>query len=368
MLQHKFSLIVAAALAVTLAGCGGGGGDVITPVKFTSQVVFGDSLSDVGTYAVDGVSDAGGGRYTVNSTIDGSPAPTNWTEFIAADLGLSAPCPARTGLEGSVYSATPTPHTPECTNYAQGGSRVTSALGIGNASNLLPAGIRNAQLGALTDPVVTQIQAHLTAHGSFSGTEIVFLLAGGNDAIFNALVYVGTVQQGGSAAAPAAAAAAIQAMATAGTQLAGYVNDLILANGAKYVMVLNAPDLSFTPLAAELDAVLPGTKDLIHTLMTTFNDQLSANLTSSSVVVADLFTASAQQIANPADFGLTNATTPACDLNVVTFESALFCTESTLIAGDVSRYAFADKVHPTPYGNTLIGLFVAQQLLNKGWL
>ena len=50
------------------------------------------------------------------------------------------------------------------------------------------------------------------------------------------------------------------------------------------------------------------------------------------------------------------------------FGSALFCNKENLIPGDVSRYAFADEVHPTPYGNVLIALFASQLLASKGWL
>ena len=33
-----------------------------------------------------------------------------------------------------------------------------------------------------------------------------------------------------------------------------------------------------------------------------------------------------------------------------------------------SRYAFADSVHPSPYGHQLIAQFVALQLAKAGWL
>ena len=59
---------------------------------------------------------------------------------------------------------------------------------------------------------------------------------------------------------------------------------------------------------------------------------------------------------------------PACDLAKTIFASSLVCTETTLIAGDVSTYQFADGVHPTPYGYQLFAQFVASQLLAKGWL
>lgn len=378
MLQSKFCLIIAATFALALAGCGGSGGDAAPRIQFTSQVVFGDSLSDVGTYAVGGILALGGGRYTVNSTLpDGSPEPTNWTEIIAKGLVLPAPCPAETGLEGYALLDfnVPKHFYSACTNYAQGGAMVTYPYGAGNAhTQPFPNGnpvTGSAVLGQLTVPVVRQINNHLAAHGgSFTGTEIVFLLAGGNDAILNTLIYASTVEDGGLHAAPAAANAAVQAMTTAGRALAGYINNLILAKGAKYVVVLNLPGLSAAPFGAEVETKLPGTKALITQMVTAFNSQLKANLPSQNVLLADLNAATATQMARPADFGLTNVTDSACNLSprVNLLSSSLICNASNVTAGDISHYAFADQIHPTPYGNFLIALFVAQQLADKGWL
>jgi len=57
--------------AAVLTACGGGGtspraGDQTLKTKFSNQVSFGDSLSDVGTYAVGGVKQMGGGQFTIN--------------------------------------------------------------------------------------------------------------------------------------------------------------------------------------------------------------------------------------------------------------------------------------------------------------
>lgn len=389
MLQNKFSLIIAATFAAVLAGCGGSGGEPAPKIQFTSQVVFGDSLSDVGSYAVGAVAASKGGLYTVNPAVRN--APINWTELIAADLNLPAPCPAETGLDGNPAFGLNVPHVfhiPGCTSYAQGGSRVTNPFGPGNKN--LPAIVGgSADLGQLTVPIVTQIQTHLNAHGgSFSGTEIVFLFAGGNDAIVNTLTYVATVGQalqlGGLPAGQAQAAisgpAAVQAMTTAATELAGYINTMVLGKGAKYVVVLNIPDLSSTPFGVESEKLipLPGTQAVVKKMVDAFNSQLSASLSASNVVLADLNTASVVQISNPANFGLTNVTDPACKLTVppappnpaVNFlNSSLVCNAATnVIAGDISHYAFADTVHPTPYGYFLIGLFVSQNLGARGWL
>ncbi len=179
MRQFKLNLLVG--LAVILVGCSGGSDRPPAP-NFTSQVSFGDSLSDVGTYQVGTVAALSGGQFTINSN---NGTPTNWTELVAPKLGLSAPCAARTGLDGDAaqgFSVPPTDHA-GCTGYAQGGARVTNLVGPGN--KLL--GGANAILGQLTVPVVTQIANHLAAvGGTFSGTEVVFVMAGANDAFMQA--------------------------------------------------------------------------------------------------------------------------------------------------------------------------------------
>ncbi len=70
MRQFKFALSLLAAAVLTACGGGGGGGDQTLKVKYSAQISFGDSLSDVGTYAVGGVAALKGGKYTINGAID----------------------------------------------------------------------------------------------------------------------------------------------------------------------------------------------------------------------------------------------------------------------------------------------------------
>jgi outer membrane lipase/esterase len=85
------------------------------------------------------------------------------------------------------------------------------------------------------------------------------------------------------------------------------------------------------------------------------------------VLYVDLFTISHDQVINPAPYGLSNTSTPACGANALG-TTALGCNGSNTIAGDVSRYMFADDVHPTPFENALIAKYVAEQMIIKGWL
>ena len=202
MHQTKFALAVLA--AAVLAGCGGAsGGDQTLKVKYTAQVSFGDSLSDVGSYAVGTVLAKGGGKFTINgdnTKINPELTGKNWTEHLAAQFGLAAPCAAETGLEGNAAKGLAVARVKHagCFGYAMGGSRVTNPVGPNNK-------LTGSELGALTVPVVTQIANHLAASGGkFSGTEAVFVMAGGNDVLYQ----LGALQAGATAAGQAAGATA----------------------------------------------------------------------------------------------------------------------------------------------------------------
>jgi outer membrane lipase/esterase len=351
----RYSKFVAALLAViALASCS----DNNKP-QFNSLVAFGDSLSDIGTYSVGTVRALGGGKYTINA-----PDSKNWIELMAPKFGLAAPCPAQTGLDGDPAQGFSVPVTnfPNCTAYAQGGARVTNPVGPGNK---LLGGL-NAVLGQLTVPVVTQIQNHLAARGgSFSGNEIVFVFAGGNDVFYQLATIDAAASAGGDTAV--ASIAAVVAMGTAGTELAAYIKNQIVGKGARYVTVINLPDVSKSPFALSQSAQ---TQVLINAMVTTFNAQLQQGLSGVDVLAVDAYTVSRDQNANPSKYGFSNVTTPACDLspqkNIL--GSSLICTRQNLIAGAVDKYEFADGAHLTPYGYQVLADLVSAELAKKGWL
>jgi outer membrane lipase/esterase len=350
-------LAVCGVAAATLAACGGGGdGDQTPKIKYSNLVSFGDSLSDVGSYSVGTIKAVGGGQYNVNGVVNGSTGK-NWTELLAAQLGVTAPCPAQTGLKSVIPNipAVAVDNKAGCFGYAQGGSRVTNAVGIGNIASY-PADPGGA-LGQLTDPVLNQIQRHLAASGgSFKSDELVTVLAGGNDVFANlGLVGVGV----------ASPTQGITAVGTAGGELAAYVKNLIVANGAKYVVVVNLPNVSKTPFGYSQS---PETQALIQLMSTTFNEQLAKGLEGVDVLLVDAYAQSNDQAANPTQYTISNGKVPACDLTKTIFASSLVCSATTLVAGDVSKYQFADGVHPTPYGYQLLTQFVSKNLAAKGWL
>ncbi len=351
--MRKYLLLALILITGSLFGCGGGGGQsgAQTPaIQFSSQVSFGDSLSDVGSYGVGAIAAAGGGQYTINGV------GSNWTGLMAAKFNLAAPCPSMTGGNG-----TPTATDTACFGYAQGGSRVTNPTGLGNAG----PEVGGTYPGGMTVPVVTQVANHLAAvGGSFSGDEIVFVLAGANDVFVQEAAYATMV---GGATLPADALAAVLAsITTTASEVATLVTDQIIANGANYVVVINIPDISNSPYAVAKGAA---TMSLLDSLVTTFNTTLQTQLqNNANVVLVDAYARNREQELNPASFGLSNITQTACDTAILPSGSSLFCTVSTLRVGVDDFYLFSDDVHPTPYGYQLLADLVAERMVAKGWL
>lgn len=392
--------------ALVLVACGGGGDlPVLAPVAkpvFTKMVSFGDSLSDVGTYKVGLLAAVGGGKFTVNSA-----TAKTWTEVLAPKLNLPAPCAAQTGLLSIIPTlpAVTVQNVVTCTNYAQGSSRVTSTFGpnsvaiqqavLGSGAGSAAA-IAAAGIGLMAVPLVTQMASHF-AKGAYTGTELVTVMAGGNDIFLNlngvssaaaggagavgaaqfagwAASVQGAVAGGGTTATTAAVTAARAGMAQAGTELANLVKTQILAKGAKYVVVSNLAPVSQTPFGISLGAQTQGLLDL---MTSDFNTALTAGLAGQAgVLMVDVLAQASQQSANPSQYLIANATTPACDASATTTNirggSSLACTTSNTIAAngspvDVSKYYFADGVHPTPYGHQLLSDFIESKLVIAGW-
>ncbi|MDO9074906.1 MAG: SGNH/GDSL hydrolase family protein [Rubrivivax sp.] len=352
---------IALATAGLLAACGGSDDPPAeAKVTYGKLVVFGDSLSDVGTYATPGLVGAtGGGRFTING------ADTQlWVDRVATAAKVPAVCAAQNGLNsvGPLAGfASALVNRAGCYGYAQGGARVTNPVGPGNVATL--PGASSGALGQLTVPVVTQISTHLAlSGGSFTGTDLVTVLAGANDLFMQVATVQATVAAGGNATA--AGQAASVAMGQAGGELAAYIKSLIVAKGAKRVVVVGVPDVSVTPDAAGRDQA---SRDLIQMLSFTFNAQLQHGLQGvAEVLYVDGYTAIQQWTVNPGAYGLSNVRTQAC--NAAAVASSLLCSAATLISGDTSKYLFADGVHPTPYGHELFGKAVIDALTARGWL
>jgi phospholipase/lecithinase/hemolysin len=453
--QWSLTTSLIACLVFGLSGCGGQNEARQTPkVSYASVVSFGDSLSDPGAYKADPTSSVvaqlGGGLFTVNGivgAVGSEPVPSyTWAQLVSAAATGQVSCSARIG-----GFKVPVSNITGCTNYAQGGSRVTDPVGTGHAAD---------GSAALTEPIVTQVANYLSRNnGVFTGNELVTVQGGANELfaqagiltaaateafkasftptlisgliqnatdkttageaiglamyqasqegssqeyIVNAAVVAAMSQDGNpslpSSYTPAINAAlaagnsaaaqyiantgapiAVGAMITAAAELSASVNNMI-SKGAKRVVVTNLPDVSLTPYAlSTIKGSDNSTQKLVLAMTMAFNDRLKADLTGlSNVLFVDVFTENQRQIANPAQFGLSNVTGMACNLDypnnlfatkdVPASGSSLVCNTNNLIAGDTSRYLFADSVHPTPYGHKLLAQLVTKELVLAGWL
>ena len=358
--------LAALAAAAIVAACGGDepADGPSNRVGINAMVSFGDNLSDVGNANVGSISDlgmatGGAGRFTVNATSGGQI----WTEHIAARLPVATTCAAETGLSPNIPGLTgaPTAAKAGCTNYAQGSARAADAFAPDSyILQLTPSNPIN--IGLTAKSVEAQMIAHMTSvGGSYTGKELVTVQAGVNDIIMELQKFGAVSPQ-----------RAVERAQLQGAALGSVVKTYVVNKGAKYVLVLNLPDLAATPFAKHQSAE---TRGLITAMTQAFNAGLASMLSSQApgVLQGDAYTESQAIMANPAHYGVTNTTTPACGPNALSSPpaapgSSLVCNASNVISGDVSHYYFADDLYPTPYGHQLLSQFAAKLMAQAGWL
>ena len=401
-MKWKVALLATAAAAI-LVGCGGGSADPTSQrAGITSVKVMGDSLSDSGVFN----EILGFGR--MFSVQDSASEPnTIWTERIAALLGMPQLC--------NFFKSTGTSFIPNtvtgCTSFAVGGGR------INNFNPLTGAG--NSPLS-----ITYQLQT-ASAAGNYKSSDLLLVDGGGNDAADLVGAYLGAGTDGGVGFArmagtllPPATLNPLLAGGQTGLAQAGGLYMVALADmfygsikttaldkGAEKVAVLNMPGITNTPrfqmaLAGVAAAYGGGTagatargqaEALFKSWVEAFNARLATNVAGDKrIVLVDFYTAFNDQIANPAQYGLTNVTTPACPivrdaqgqpvlsggLPTYNFQT---CTAAALSAmtpppgatGGTNwwqTYAFSDGFHPTPLGYQLLSQLVAKSLSTAGWL
>ena len=384
---------VAVAVAVGLAACGGGDDNESddNPLGITAVKVFGDSLSDSGTF--EGV--PGFGRtFTVQGTRN---EPTVlWVEHVTAAYGLAAQCP--------VYKFNGTGFTPNskpgCKNYAIGGGRINNPAASGG--------------GAAPLSILRQLEDG--ASGGWDKGDLLLVDGGGNDAADLVGGYLGAARDQGAAYTallstliPAQTLATVLAGAN-GPETAGalymqaladsFANGLrtqALNKGAQHVVVANMPGITYTPrFQAVLDQIAAASgggnagaaaraqaESLFQGWVNAFNQRLSAAFAGEQRVrVVDIAGRFADQMTRPAAYGLTNVTLPVCGgsgITVLPERDFAQCTASALSGtapppGAPSnsnwweRFFYADGFHPTPYGHALMADQVIDLLDDEDWL
>ena len=401
-IKWKLALLATATAAI-VAGCGGESADPTSQrAGITSVKVMGDSLSDSGVFK--GI--PGFGR--MFSVQDSASEPnTIWTERIAALLGTPQLC--------NFFKSTGTSFIPNtvtgCTSFAVGGGR------INNFNPLTGAG--NSPLS-----ITFQLQT-ASAAGNYKSSDLLLVAGGGNDAADLVTAYLAAGTDGGVSFArmagtllPPATLNPLLAGGQTGLAQAGGLYMVALADmfygsikttaldkGAEKLAILNMPGITNTPrfqmaLAGVAAAYGGGTagatargqaEALFKSWVEAFNAKLATNVAGEKrIVLVDFYTAFNDQLANPAQYGLTNVTTPACPavrdsqgqlvlsggLPTYNFQT---CTAAALSAmtpppgatGGANwwqTYAFSDGFHPTPLSYQLLSQLVAKSLATAGWL
>ena len=395
---RHFRLAAAAAAVAILAACGGGGADPTSQrAGITSIKVMGDSLSDVGVFK--GIPTNG----RIFSVQDSASEPnTDWTERIAALLGVPQLCNffKYTGAAAAPFSL-----VPGCTSYAVGGGRINNF---------------NPQTGAGASPfsITYQLQVASSA-GNYKSTDLLLIDGGGNDAADLVGAYLNAAKDGGASYAamtgtliPAGTLVPMLASGQAGLAQVGGAYMVALADkfygsiktnaldkGAERILVLNTPGITNTPrfqmvlggIAAAYGGGATGagaraqSEALFKSWVEAFNSRLATLVANDKrIVLVDFYTAFNDQIANPAQYGLTNVTTPACPITGMGSDGLPLYNFQTCTAAALSAmtppagatggsnwwqtYAFSDGFHPTPLGYQLMSQLVAKSLATAGWL
>lgn len=377
--RHLSWTALALSAAAFLSACGGA-----DTAPTTQRVhVMGDSLADVGTF------------FGIKATIQGNDM---YPELVAKAYGLAKGC--------NVYAYTGTTFGPNstagCTNYAIGGGVI----------NRHSAGLVSG------DPRTISVQFTASATATRYGEgDLVVIDGGGNDAAGLVGAYLNASTDGGTAyrallgtvlsaeqVAAAVAGGTETLDAVGSTYMAaladifyGQIKSGVLDQGAQRVAVLNMPDITRTP---RFQAVLDGisyayanmpvgiaarvkAEQLFKSWVLAFNTQLATRVASDSrLALVDFHAALNAQMTDPAKYGLTNVTTPACpvtgtdDDGLPAYNFAT-CTDAALAANPpegasgstwYTRYAFSDGFHPTPYGHQLLADEIFKRLRQVNWL
>ena len=395
---RHFRLAAAATAVAILAACGGGGADPTSQrAGITSIKVMGDSLSDVGVFK--GIPTNG----RIFSVQDSASEPnTDWTERIAALLGVPQLC---NFFKFTGAAAAPFSLVPGCTSYAVGGGRINNF---------------NPQTGAGASPfsITYQLQVASSA-GNYKSTDLLLIDGGGNDAADLVSAYLNAAKDGGASYAamtgtliPAGTLAPMLASGQAGLAQVGGAYMVALADkfygsiktnaldkGAERILVLNTPGITNTPrfqmvlggIAAAYGGGATGagaraqSEALFKSWVEAFNSRLATLVANDKrIVLVDFYTAFNDQIANPAQYGLTNVTTPACPITGMGSDGLPLYNFQTCTAAALSAmtppagatggsnwwqtYAFSDGFHPTPLGYQLMSQLVVKSLATAGWL
>ena len=295
--------------------------------KFNSIVVFGDSLSDTGNIAqLYGL--PAGTSFTTN------PDPV-WAEIVARTFGASI----TNSLAGG-------------TNYAWGGACVNPS-------------------GPCENPVPTteqQINQHIS--GGNADQDTLYMIWGGVNDISAVAKDNSSDPQGALDGVPEAAEAYVD-------QIRG-----LQQAGARYIVVLNLPDVGGTINAKRAGAVNPAVPAALSKLTRAYNETLDTGLSSleHGIIPVNTFALMDEILKDPKEYGFSNADDIACTPGSNPERSnggleSLVCGPTEygyLSPPDTDKnYLFADGSHPSgsvhaAIASTVISTFTAPVYVSLG--
>ena len=348
---HFLASAIAAALCASASAS-------ITATDFSQVVVFGDSLSDTG-----------------NISLATNPAIQPPLKFTTnpGQVAIQYAADAR-GLDLG-------PSLAGGTDYAWGGAGVLS--NVPGAPAAVPT-------------ITAQVSGYL-AKGPADGNALYSMWGGANDIFYHAtaagaqgvaaqLIAANTaglppavanavaaqinaqVAAGAGVAALETAAQAQTNVALAAQQEVKLIGQLQAA-GVKNIVVFNLPNIGITPQAAAQGASAQASLTGLSQL---FNAQLNAGVgkLGGGIIPINTYRLLSEVATDPARFGLTNVTAPACGAG----SSSVACGPAgsglpyTYAAGTDQSYLFADGVHPTTAGHAVLGQYVNSVLTAPGYI
>lgn len=352
------------------------------PAGVTRVQVVGDSLSDSGVLQ-------GLPGYGRTFTIQGSASEPNtiWTERIAHAYGLAPLCPVYR-FNGAQFGPNT---TAVCTSYAVGGARINNAL----------------QAGGQLSPQAIERQLKDARSQGFTTGDLLLVDGGGNDmadlatallqspvnvsaemrALIKGLLSDAEIDAATAQGGPAGAGAVY--VVRLADHFYAQVSDNVLSNSEARVAFLDVPDVTKTPrfLAAltQVEAVMgPAARaqlsGVVSGWVSSFNAQLAQRAQAEPrVVVAEFGAQLNAVVGDPARFGFTNVTQPACtpgfggidyNFQLCTAEALSAVTLPAGISGGSNwwqSWLFADGFHPTPAGHAVMADLMWTKLGAAGW-
>ena len=278
---------------------------------YSQTVFFGDSLTDAGFYRPFLIEQVGPqaaivGKFTTNPGLV-------WAEYVADFYGTSA-APAWGLSSAGIVAGTGT-------NYAAGGARIT-----------LQPGFPPSPPTSFAPSLAMQVDAHLAANGGNADPNALYTVWGGaNDLFFHINGATTQAQFLGAAAEQVGLVATLQGA------------------GARYILVPTMPDVGVTPFGLSQGAA--GSAGL-SALVGGYNQTLFGGIAQGGLRVIPLntFDLLGEINADPASFGFSNVTQPACGAT-----SSLVCSPANQVApGAADNFAYADGVHPSSAAHALL--------------